>query len=367
MQTTVGVNDAKAVKRWANTLAVDTEKEMYFSRFIGKGQNNIIERKVELEEDAGDRVQFDLRMRLRGGMTFGDNNIVGKEEGLNFYSDEVKIDQARKGVSGGGRMTRKRTLHNLRQLAKDAETEYMAEWMDEIFFVYLSGDSAFAAINQDAKVTEPFAGNAVTAPDADHILYGGAAVSKATLTATDKMSIALLERVAVKPRMMNAVNPDVVKMNPVTVEGAKRFIVLMSPFQEHGLRTDTTNDLSWPKIQQALATAEGRNSPICKGGMGLINNLVLHSHENVRRFSDYGAGSNVSAARALLLGRQAGVVAHGSAGKGTRYSWHEETTNAGNDVAIYAGTICGVKKTTFNGYDFGVCAIDTACKDPNVA
>lgn len=365
MLTNFGVNDPRAVKRWATALATDTEKQSYWnSRFVADGDQAIIERKVELEEDAGDRVQFDLNMRLRGGMTFGDDVVEGTEEALTFYQDEVRIDQARKGASAGGRMTRKRTLHNLRKIAKDRTAEYLAEWIDEGFFVYLSGDSTFSAINQDSKFGQVFAGNPVEAPDAQHILYGGSATSKASLTASDKMSVALLERVAVKPRMMNAVNPDVVKISPVTVEGNKHFVVLMSPFNAYDLRTET-GDLSWSKIQQALATSEGRKSPICKGGLGLINGLVLHEHENVRRFNDYGAGSNVGAARSLLLGRQAGVVAYGAAGNGTRMTWVEKMFDADNQVAIYAGVIMGFKKTRYNGFDFGVCAIDTACRDPN--
>lgn len=364
MQTVIGVNDPKAVRRWALSLATDTDKQSYWTRFVGKGQNNIIERKVELEDEAGDTIQFDLSMRLRGGMTLGDNRVEGTAEALTFYTDEVKIDQARKGASAAGRMSRKRSLHNLRQIARNLTSEYMAQWLDEGFFVYLSGDTAFAAVNQDAVFNQAFAGNPIQAPDADHILYGGAATSKASLTATDKMSVALLERVAVKPTMMNAVNPNVVRMSPVTVESAKRFVVLMSPFQGYSLRTEV-GDLSWSKISQALATAEGRNSPICKGGLGMINNLVLHEHESVRRFSDYGAGGNVGAARALLLGRQAGVVAYGSGGGGSRMTWVEKLTDADNQVEIYCGLIGGMKKTRFNSLDFGVCAIDTAAADPN--
>lgn len=365
--TTIGVNSPQAVKRFSTALAVDTDKQSYFAqRFVGDGDNSVIQRVVDLEEDAGDRVQYDLVMRLRGGMTFGDNLVEGTEEALTFYQDEVRIDQARKGASAGGRMTRKRSLHNLRMLAKDRTSEYMAEWLDEAYFVYLSGDTNLAAINQDAKFTGAFAGNPIQAPDADHILYGGSATSKASLVDADKMSMALLERVAVKPRMMNAVNPDVVKMAPINVDGSKRFVVLMSPFQAYSLRTET-GDLSWSKLQQALATSEGRSSPICKGGLGLINNLVLHEHESVRRFSDYGVGGNVNAARALLLGRQAGVVAYGTGGRGTRMTWVEKKFDADNQVAIYAGMICGIKKVRYNDKDFGVCAIDTACKDPNAA
>lgn len=364
MQTTVGVNDPRAVKRWAHSLATDTEKQMYFTRFIGKGENNMIERKVELESDAGDRISFDLSMRLRGGMTYGDAPVEGNEEHLTMYSDEVLIDQARKGADAGGRMSRKRTLHDLRMIAKDRTAEYCAEWLDELIIVYLSGDEANAAINEDAKVTGSFAGNPIQAPDPAHMAYAGSAVSKATLTAANIMSRDLVERISVMPRMMNAVDPDTVKMSPISVESGKHFVMLMDPFQMHALRSEK-GELSWADIQKAAAGAEGRNSPLFKGNSGMINNVVLHEHENVRRFNDYGAGQDVSASRALFLGRQAGVIAFGQAGSGTRFQWVEETKDAGNRVAIYAGCIAGTKKTRFNGRDFGVISVDTASTNPN--
>lgn len=365
MQTQISVGSPQAVKRWATALATDTEKLMFFSRFIGKGDSNIIERKSELEGDAGDTVRFDLLMNLRGEMTYGDDVVEGKEENLSFYQDEVKIDQARKGADAGGRMSRKRTLHDLRQAAKRAVSRYTAEWFDELFFVYLSG--TLAGANPDAKVKTAFAGNPVQAPDGYHMQYGGAATSAATLTAADTMSQGLVERVSVMPRMMATTNPDVTRMSPVTVEGGgKHFVHLMSPWQAHSLRTEK-GELSWGDIQKALATAEGRSSPFCKGGLGMINNVVLHEHENVRYFTNYGAGGNVGAARSLFMGAQAGVVAYGEAGNGTRFQWEEELKDAKNRVAIYAGSIAGVKKTRFNGYDYGVIAVDTAATNPNPA
>jgi N4-gp56 family major capsid protein len=97
----------------------------------------------------------------------------------------------------------------------------------------------------------------------------------------------------------------------------------------------------------------------------MIGGAVLHKHRSVIRFSDYGAGGNVSAARALLLGRQAAVVAYGTSG-GMRYTWKEKMKDFDNEPAVSAGCIFGVKKTRFNGRDFGVMSIDTAAKDPTV-
>jgi N4-gp56 family major capsid protein len=364
-QTTIPVGDSKAVKRWSVHLSNDAERDLYWKKFIGEGDSHIIQKMTELESDAGDTITYDLNMRLRGGMTFGDDNLEGKEEALTFYSDQLRIDQARKAVSSGGAMTRKRTLHNLRKIAKDRLAEYYGEWTDDLVTVYLSGDAAFGAVNEDNKVVAAFAGNAITAPDAAHLMYAGAATSKASLVAGDTMKVKDVERISVKPTMMNAIDPDSVKMAPVIIEGGKHFVLVMSPWQAYDMRTET-GDLSWSKIQQAAATAEGRNNPIFKGKLGMINNVILHEHTGIRRFADYGAGSNVRAARALLCGRQAGAIAYGTAGQGTRYSWVEESKNYGNDIGVAGGAIMGFKKTTYNGRDFGVIAVDTAAKDPTV-
>lgn len=362
MQTIVGVNDPKAVKRWATALAIDVAKQQYFRKFVGTSENSIIQEKVELETDSGDTISFDLSMRLRERPTFGDNRVEGKEEQLKFFTDKVMIDQVRKGASGGGRMTRKRTLHDLRKIAKDRTAEYMAEWFDELKFVYLSG---VLGENEDRIIEGPLADNPIQAPDADHIIYGGSATSKATITTADKMSPQLVEKVSTKAKMINAVNPDAVQLRPVKVNAGEHFVLLMSPFSAHDMRVAAGSG-SWAEIQRAAAGAEGRSNPIFTGGLGMINNVVLHEHSNVRRFTDYGAGSDVHASRSLFMGRQAGVVAYGTPGK-QRMSWVEKMKDADNEVAIYCGCIAGMKKTRFNNKDFGVIAVDTHTKDPNAA
>ena len=98
----------------------------------------------------------------------------------------------------------------------------------------------------------------------------------------------------------------------------------------------------------------------------MIRNAILHSHESVIGFSDYGAGSpgTLPARRALMFGRQAGVMAFGSPGDGMRFSWHEELEDRGNQLIVGSDTIVGVKKSRFNSKDFGVLAIDTHAANP---
>lgn len=364
-QTVIPFGDPKAAKKWSGSLAVDQIKKSYFERkFVGTDDNSIIQRKTELETDSGDRISFDLSVQLRGEYTEGDKRLDNKAENLKFYTDEVIIDQARKAVSAGGKMTRKRTVHNLRSIARARLGDYWSRFMDELMFMYLSGSRG---INADFLFGTDFtghAGNPFQAPDATHQLYGGSATSKATIASADTMSRSLVERAVVKATMLQAQEPDAANMVPVMMEGEERYVMVMSPFQAHDLRTEAGSE--WLDIQKAAASAEGRNNPIFKGGLGMINNVVLHSHRNAIRFSDYGAGADQPASRALFMGRQAAVVAYGTP-TGRRWEWKEEMKDFGNEPTVASGCIVGMKKTRFNSRDFGVLSLDTYAKDPNIA
>jgi len=354
-----------AVNRFAASLAVEHLKMAYFgTRFVGKGENNVVEEKKELESEAGDRVSFDLSVTLKKKPTTGDQRLEGNGEDLKFFSDEIIIDQCRHEVSAGGRMTQKRTVHNLRTVARNRMSEYWTQWTDELMFMYLSGARG---MNEDFIEDTDYAGHAgnpLRAPDAQHLIFGGSATSKATLTAADTMTRNLIEKTLTKARMLRARDKNAANMVPVRTGNAQRFVFLMSAYQEHDLRTESGAS-GWLEIQKSAAGAEGKDNPIFKGGLGMLGNCVLHSHESAIRFNDYGAGADVEASRALLMGRQAGVCAYGYKQRGSkgRFMWREETADRGNEPIVVAGQIIGMSKSRFNNRDFGVMAVDTAFTD----
>lgn len=364
--TTIAFGSPMAVKRWSPRLFLDIAKKSYFSRkFTSKGENTPIQLLTDLEQEAGDTISFDLHIQLRGSPVTGDNRLEGKEQTLRFHTDTLKIDQMRQAVSAGGKMTRKRTAHNMRTIAKNSLSDYWSTYTDEMMFIYLSGARG---INQDFHEPLTWAGhaaNAIQAPDSGHILYGGDATSKGSIDASDKMSKIVIEKASVKAKSMRTTDPTNMTMMPITINNERHYVMIMSQFQEFDLRTGDTS--GWVEAQKAAAAAEGRNNPIFKGGLGMIDNVVLHSHESVIRFSDYGTGSpgTLPAARALLLGAQAGVMAYGSSNKQSRFDWKEEMRDYDNEPTVASGCILGVKKSRFNGKDFGVLAIDTHAKDPN--
>lgn len=369
-KTVVGVGDAKAVKRYSAFLAVDVGRKSYFNKkFMGVGEEaqTPLQTLPHLEKDAGDEVSYDLVMQLKMKPIQGDKTLRGKEEDLKFYTDNLKIDQLRGGVNAGGKMSRKRTIHDMRKIARVRQSEWWSRLFDETIFMYLSGmRGTNADFIEDTDFTG-YAGNSLVAPDDQHVLYGGDATSTATIDATDKMTLGIIDRAVARADVMGGGTSGVPSIQPVEIDGEPHFVLVMHPWQEYDLRSDTGTG-GWLDIQKAIATSEGKASPIMKGGLGMHNNVILHKHKGVIQGA-FGAAGAVPGARALFMGRQAGVVAFGSPGTGLRFDWNEELEDRGNQVVISTSSIFGVKKSAFTidgtSRDFGVMALDTAAADPS--
>lgn len=371
-RTIVGVNDAKAVKRYAGLLAYDESQKSYFGqRFVGRGAEAEVPIQLlsELESDAGEQISYDLLAELKMAPVEGDDILEGKEEAQRFYTDTIYIDQARCGVNTGGRMTRKRTLHNLREKARRQQSSWWARLKDELRFIYLSGARG---VNTNFILPTGYTGranNALVAPDANHILYGGNSTAKSNMTneaagaaGSDTFDLRLVDRAKTKADSQGGGATDIPVLQPCKIDGEEVFVCVMHTFQEDDLRSNTGTG-QWLDIQKSIAASEGRKSPMVKGSLGMYRGCILHSHRNVIRFNDYGAGGTYEAARALFMGSQALVEAYGSPGTGLRFDWHEEVRDNGNQVVISSNCTWGTKKVSFTtpigAQDFGVFALDT--------
>lgn len=371
-RTIVGVNDAKAVKRYSGLLAYDESQKSYFGqRFVGRGAEAEVPIQLlsELESDAGEQIAYDLLAELKMAPVEGDDILEGKEEAQKFYTDTIYIDQARCGVNTGGRMTRKRTLHNLREKARRQQSSWWARLKDELRFIYLSGARG---VNTNFILPTGYTGranNALVAPDTNHILYGGNSTAKSNMTneaagvaGSDTFDLRLVDRAKTKADSQGGGATDIPVLQPCKIDGEEVFVCVMHTFQEDDLRSNTGTG-QWLDIQKAIAASEGRKSPMVKGSLGMYRGCILHSHRNVIRFNDYGAGGTYEAARALFMGSQALVEAYGSPGTGMRFDWHEEVRDNGNQVVISSNCTWGTKKVSFTtpigAQDFGVFALDT--------
>jgi N4-gp56 family major capsid protein len=359
--TVIGVNSPQAVRKYSALLATDVLRQSYFgTKFMATGADASapIQVHTELEKDAGDKIQVDLSARLRQQPVEGDDTLEGNEENLIFFTDELQIDQMRCGVNGGGRMTRKRTLHDLRTVARARQSEWWSQAFDEQLFMALSGTRGENGDYLYPLSYSGFAGNAFIAPDASHQLYSGGAASAATITIADTFSLTDIDRAVTRARTLGNDGSGQSKLRPIKIDGGEHFVMILSPEQELSLRSNT-NAGQWLDIQKAAAAAEGRNNPIFKGSLGMYNNVILHSHDAIIRYTG-GVGANIPVARGLFLGAQACSLAWGTAGAGLRFDWNEVMRDNGNQLVISSSSIFGIKKTRFDGADYGVIAIDSA-------
>jgi len=355
------LGDPLAVQRWESALEVEAQKKQYFRKFMGTDGNSMIRIKQQLSKAAGEKIIVPLRMKLSGDGIEGDNPIEGTdaEEALDFFNDSLFIDQRRKGTKSKGKMSEQRVPFALRKEGRDALSTWWAEDYDEQCMMYLAGargiDSSFhVGLDWTGRANNP-----LQAPDATSLIYSGGAVSKTDLDATDVMSLAVVEKLNAKLKTRDPV------MLPFMINGSRKFVLLMHPFDVYNMRT-STSETDWLEIHKA--TDRGNKAMMYQDSLGEYGGMIMHEHRNVIQFDDYGAGSDVSASRSLCLGAQAGMAAWGGASSVSsknQMSWHEESDDRGNALAITAGAIYGVKKSRYDGADYGVISVDSAAADPN--
>lgn len=370
-RTLISSSDPQTIKKYSAFLATQfLGQSFWFSKMAGKkffrqkevssymatSPNMPIQILRDLEKDSGDQIYYDIVNRLSGQGVDGDARLAGSEEALTLYSDSVKIDQKRHGVDTGGRMTRKRTIHDLRRIARDQLADWFVRWADEVMTCYLAGMRG-TGTNQWLLPTtfNGFAGNPMTAPDAEHHIIADASYptnnsSVNDLVAGDNMSRALLDYIIYKIQTMD------IPPHPINVgDDAPKYVLVMDPFSEWSLRSDFGAG-EWGTIQQ-YANVRGLDNPIFKYSLGTYRNLILYSYSKIPTNLNSG---NVPYARCLVLGAQALVMATGSPGEGLTFDWIEEYEDRQNVLVVDVGTIVGFKKVTFNNVDHGVISVSVA-------
>lgn len=343
-------SDAKTVKRWLQRrFAAETLSQVYLSRFMGKSSSSIIQKLTDLNE-TGDTINYQLRMALRGQGKRGKAVLKGHLESLVIHNDSVSIDTLRHGVEIDGRITMQRSELDLIEENKEALMEWLANITEEELFAQLAGRVGTQFRYLDLSYTG-HAGNTLTTPDSDHVIYGGDATSEASIDSTDKFSLELIDR------FRRDVEELDVKMPPAIVNGKEYWVAVIHTRQLFDLRRNV-GEGEFTKLMSALATAEGKNSPIFKGGEFLYNGVIVHAHDRVPLFTN---DNDVECANGFFLGRQAAVWANGNGGDGdTAMLKVEEDEDFGDKPQVAVTTLWGCKKTRFNGQDFGVMGIKTA-------
>lgn len=353
--TTFTAASALAVKVWARKAFNDAVKATTYGKMTGKSDRSIVQVKEDIKSE-GDRIRFRLRALSVDDGVQDDETLEGNEEGLEFKHFDLHLGEKRKAIKVDLNLSAQRTMVDVRAEAKEQLQEWLEEYLDTTYFEYLSGMSSDAARpNGKFHKSGALGGNALLAPSADRIVFAGTGVtSRNQLAATDTMTLSVLDKVAER---IKRASPT---MRKASIEGKSGWVVIMSPEQVTSLRTNT-NSGQWLDITKA-ALQGGKQSLFEGEALGIYRDFILMESTRVPTFSNGGAGANIKGARALVLGAQSAVVAHG---KDTddqgKMKLVERTFDYGKKYGVGVTLIWGMAKTRFDGQsDFGTFCIETA-------
>ena len=417
-QTVIPYGSPQAVQvQSAGLFAASMQRPTTLNRLTGKlpqqadaegnlrfqsGNEMPIVRCMDLSKNAGDEVTFDLINPIGGKPIMGERFAEGKGDRMDFSQDSLRINQTRKPISAGGKMTQQRTPHQLRSLARSLGHNYMTRLEDQLKLVHLAGSRGFA---NDIEWAVPLASdpdfddivvNRVKAPTKNrHFISTGAGIEtfkanagEATIATTDVANIDMIDALRTHLDSM-PLPPQGVKFEGDQMAADAPLRVLLCSSEQYTSIVRSTSFRTWQANAMARAQMAKQN-PLFMGEAGLWNGILIvkmpkpirfysgqvikhcESHTSASETSSivpasFGTGYAVD--RALLLGGQALAEAYGKARQtGNPYFWSEKELDHGDKLEILLGVISGCSKIQFEiehgdgkqRTDFGVMAIDTA-------
>lgn len=357
--TTFAVNDALTNKLWAKKLAVEVSKATEIAPLIGTSSNSIIQLRDETQKGSGDQVTFGLRRQLIGDGVTENQVLEGNEEALTTYSDSIIINELAHAVRVRNEQTidAQRVLFNMRDEANTGLVDWYADRMSMAAFIQWGGYTAPTMTFEGRAIPllRPvhYGNNAPTAPSSQRQVWAGTATNDQSLGITDTFNLTLIDKAVERAKLANP------KIRPVRIDGSDKYVLYIHPTQTTSLRTNTAIG-QWIDITKAIYQGSRANNPFYSGALGEYNGVVIRESEHVTPGVNSATNAEISTVRrAVLLGAQSAVAAFGNKMAPERYKRVEETFDYQRELGVSVQTVWGLKKTVFNGQDFGTIVIST--------
>jgi len=112
----------------------------FINQFAGSGPNAMVQSISELtKSEKGARAVITLLADMTGDGIIGDYTLEGNEESLRAYDIVVQLDQMRFANRLAGRLADQKSVVNFREHSRDALAYAMADRIDQVAFLTLSG------------------------------------------------------------------------------------------------------------------------------------------------------------------------------------------------------------------------------------
>jgi N4-gp56 family major capsid protein len=351
---------------WSMDLWKQARNYSFVNKFLGKDTNSLITHVDELKKsEKGARAVMTLLADLQGDGVAGDRTLEGNEEALQTSEQVIRIDQMRHANRHEGRMADQKSVVEFRSNSRDVLAYWLADRIDQLAFLTMSGVS-YAYKNNGAARTGsdfPFLEFAadVAAPSSQRVarwdktsglLIGGVTGDLATEdTPTWKLFVDL--KAYAKDQYIRGVKDG---------NGEETFHVFMTPQAMARLKLDETFMLNVRHAQQ-----RGDGNPLFTGSTIKIDGMYFHEFRHVYNTSGATAGSKwgagaVDGCQILFCGAQAlGMADIGNP------EWVEKGFDYENQQGISVAKILGFLKPKFNSIysgnttqDFGVISVYAA-------
>ena len=377
--TNFGMLTGDQLQTWSRDFWRVARNMSFVNQFAGTGQNALVQRVTELtKSEKGTKANITLLADMTGDGITGDNTLEGNEEALRAFDITIELDQLRFANRIAGRMADQKTVVNFREQSRDALAYAMADRMDQLAFLTLSGVAYTHKTNGGLRPTSSTAGHElvdlefasdVSAPTGDrHRRISGTSIAAGdttAVTATDKLGYKHIVELKAYAKdnyirgIRGAGNDEI-------------FHMFVTPQQMANLKLDSDF-----LANVRNAGVRGQANSLFSGSASLmVDGVMIHEFRHV--FSTegattgtstnagaagykWGANANVSGARALFCGAQA--LAMADIGLPDIV---EDTFDYENQAGISIGKIFGLRKPKYNSdvsgsvQDFGVICLDTA-------
>jgi len=365
--TNFGGLNTNQLTAWSRDLWKAAREHSFIMRFAGKGPNAVIQRVTELtKSQKGTRAIISLVTDLTGDGIMGDAQLEGNEEAINAYDQEITIDQMRNANRMAGRVADQKTIVNFRNTSKDVLGYWLADRVDQLAFLTLTGVNYTEYLNGLSRPVLAagknfsdldFAG-AVTAPSANRYLsWHGTSGLVAGSTNDDALATTSYEMLVrakayAKNKFIRGVKGP---------GNSEYYHVFMTPDGIADLKLDAD-------FKNAVNNAQvrGGKNPVWTGAIPTVDGLMIHEHRHVYNTlgaasgSKWGATGTKDGQAVLFMGAQALAMAD----IGLPY-WSEDEFDYDNQLGISVGKMMGLLKPVFRSNvdgtdeDFGLIRINT--------
>lgn len=347
---------------WSRDVWKTARDGMFIKKFIGSDENSVIQRITELTKtEKGEQVIMHLVADLVEDGVIGDNEREGNEEAMQSYSQVLNIDLITHSVRNKGKLAEQKTVIKFREMGRDRLSYWLANRVDQLAFLTMSGISYAFQNNGAPRVNSPFPNLAfaadVAAPTSKrHLMWDGT-----SLATSNTASIASTYVPSYKMIVDLVAYAKEQYIKPLMAGGKEYYVMFVQP----GTLAALKKDADYQRAVVGVATKAGEQSPWFTGATVTIDGVVLHEHRLVYNTkgaaaaSKWGAGGLVNGSRSLLCGAQA----LGMADIGTP-EWTEKMFQYDSQQGINIDKMFGLLKpkfySTYSGSveDFGVLSVD---------